>query len=110
MAFLLCIHGTELQGPGKGTGKWRLSVTLCLFSRRGMASKAPQGMQVTQAHLEPRVFQEKWAPQDWAYQAQRASVDSLEMSGYLDHQASPVLLAPQEPQDSQVRGSPPFAF
>lgn len=67
-----------------------------------MASEAPQGTQVPRAYLEPRVFQERWAPQDWAYQAQRASVDSLEMLGYLDHQASPVLLAPREPQDSQI--------
>lgn len=68
----------------------------------GMASKAPQGTQVTQACLEPRVSREKWAPQDWAYQAQRASVDSPEMPAYLDHQASLVPLAPQEPQDSQI--------
>lgn len=68
----------------------------------GMASKVPQGTQVTQAYLEPRVFQEKWAPQDWACQALRASMDSLETLGYLDRQASPVLLAPPEPQDSQI--------
>lgn len=68
----------------------------------GMASKVPQGTQVTQAYLELRVFQEKWAPQDWAYQALRASVDSLETLGYLDRQASPVLLAPRAPQDSQI--------
>lgn len=67
-----------------------------------MASEALQGTQVTQAYPEPRVLQEKWAPQDWAYQARRASVDSLEMPAYLDHQASPVLPAPREPQDSQI--------
>lgn len=77
---------------------------LCLLSHRGMASEALQGMQVTQAYLEPRAFQENWAPQDWAYQDRRASVDSLEMLGSLDLQASPVLQAPQEPQDSQVLG------
>lgn len=66
---------------------------------RVMASKAPQGTQVTQEHLALRAFQEKGAPQDWACLAPRASVVSPEMPDYLDHQAFPVPLASQAPPD-----------
>lgn len=87
-----------MVSPG-ATGSMDSPASLDLL---GMASKALQGTQVTQACLEPRVSQEKWAPQDWASQAPRASVDSPEMPAYLDHQASPVPPALQEPQDSQI--------
>lgn len=64
-----------------------------------MASKALQVMQVTLAYLEPRAFQEKWVPQDQAYQAQKASMVSLEMLDCQDHQVSLVLLVPGAPQE-----------
>lgn len=63
------------------------------------ASKGLQGTQVTKDHLALKAFQEKGAPQDWVCQAPKASVVSPEMLEYLDHQASPVLLAPQAFQD-----------
>lgn len=64
-----------------------------------MASKDPQGMQVTQEHQAPRAFQEKGVPQDWASQVPKASVVSLEMLDSLECQASPDLRAPQVSQD-----------
>lgn len=69
---------------------------------RVMASKALQGMQVSLAYPESRAFQEKWVLQDRAYQAQKASVVSLETLGCLDLRASLVLQVPQEPQDRQI--------
>lgn len=66
---------------------------------RVMVSKALQGTQVPLAYLEPRAFQEKWVLQDRAYQAQKASVVSLETLDCQDLQASLVLQVPQEPQD-----------
>lgn len=62
---------------------------------RVMASKAPQGTQVTREYLALRAFQEKGAPRDWACPAPKASVDSPERPDYLDHQAFPVPPAPQ---------------
>lgn len=70
------------------------------FSPRVMASKDPQGTQVTQEHPARRAFQEKGVLQDWACQAPKASMVSPEMLDSLDHQASPGLLAPQALQDS----------
>lgn len=64
-----------------------------------MASKALQGTQATQEPPEPRAFQEKGVPQDWACQAPKASVASPETPDYLDSQASLDLLAPQASQD-----------
>lgn len=64
-----------------------------------MASKAPQGTQVTKEHLALRALQEKGVPQDWACQAPKASVVIPEMLDYLDHRASLVLLGPQAFQD-----------
>lgn len=64
-----------------------------------MASKAPQGTQVTPGHLARRAFQEKWDPQDGACQAPKASMAFLEMSELLGRQASQAPLAPQALQD-----------
>lgn len=64
-----------------------------------MASKAPQGTQATQEPPEPRAFQEKGVPQDWACQAPKASVASPERLDYPDNLASPDLPAPQASQD-----------
>lgn len=63
------------------------------------ASKAPQGTQVTKEHPALRALQEKEVPQDWACQAPKASVVSLEILGYLDHQVSLAPLAPLALQD-----------
>lgn len=63
------------------------------------ASKALQETQVTLAYLEPKAFQGKQVPQDWAYLAQKASVVSQEIPDCLDHLASLVLRVPQALQD-----------
>lgn len=69
---------------------------------RAMASKGLQGTQASLAHREPRASQEKWVLQDRAYPARKASVVSLETTGCLDLQASPVLQVPQERRVRQI--------
>lgn len=69
------------------------------FSHRAMASKAPQGTQVTQEHRARRALQETGAPKDWASPAPKASVVSPETPDYPDHQAFPVPPAPLVLQD-----------
>lgn len=67
-----------------------------------MASKGLQGMQVSLAHQELRVSQEKWVLQDRAYLARKANVVSLETPDCLDLQASRVLQVFQEHRVRQI--------